>query len=199
MKTRAGQLVMNLVGILVGMLIVVPRTALADGPPPTPPPPANVNSVGIIGGPSEPGERLVFSGQVFAPDGLTPVPGVIVYAYQTDATGHYQADPETHVARLHGWAKTDAQGHYEFHTIRPAPYPSRNVAAHIHFHIWGAGYPLQWTPELMFAGDSFIRPEQIQVSAGMGKFGNVQPLMKGSDGTLRCIFNIRANTVTNYR
>jgi protocatechuate 3,4-dioxygenase, beta subunit len=116
------------------------------GPPPTPPPPADVSSVGTIANGTEPGERLEISGQVFAPDGATPAADVIVYAYQTDATGEYHSDPKTRVARLHGWAKTDAQGRYAFHTIKPASYPRMTIPAHVHFHVWGPGYPLQWTP-----------------------------------------------------
>jgi len=62
-------------------------SSVQNGPPPTPPPPATVSSVGIIADPNEPGERLEISGQVFSPDGVTPASNVIVYAYQTDATG----------------------------------------------------------------------------------------------------------------
>ena len=104
-----------------------------NGPPPTPPSPSTVSSVGTIADANEPGERLEISGQVFSPDGVTPAANVIVYAYQTDATGEYHNDPKTHVARLHGWAKTDAQGRYTFHTIKPASYPRMTIPAHVHF------------------------------------------------------------------
>jgi len=171
---------------------------VASGPPPTPPAPADVSSVGMIAGTNEPGDRLVVSGQIMAPDGTTPVAGIIIYAYQTDATGEYHNDPNR-VARLHGWAKTDAQGRYEFRTIRPAPYPGRSIAAHIHFHAYGAGYPLQWTEELLFAGDKFLRPEEIAKSAALGTFANVQPLTKWTDGALHCSFNIKVSSTTNYK
>ena len=109
--------------LLANVLLIFCLTlaSLASGPPPTPQAPVSVSSVGIIGTASEPGERLVFNGQVFAPDGVTPASGVIVYAYQTDSNGHYQNDANG-VARLHGWTKTDAQGRFEFRTIRPGPY-----------------------------------------------------------------------------
>ena len=103
------------------------RSIAQNGPPPTPPPPATVSSVGTIADANEPGDRLEISGQVFSPDGVTPAANVIVYAYQTDATGEYRNDPKTRVARLHGWAKTDAQGHYAFHTIKPASYPRMTI------------------------------------------------------------------------
>lgn len=171
--------------------------SFAAGPPPTPAAPANVSSVGTIAGPGEPGPRLIVRGQGFAPDGITPAPDVIVYAYQTDSTGHYQNDA-ARVARLHGWARTDAQGHFEFQTIRPAAYPGRTVAAHIHFHIYGGGYPLQWTEDLMFADDPLLRPEQKQSSETLGKFANIQAITRAPDGTQHCTFNIRASKTTNY-
>ena len=95
----------------------------AAGPPPTPAAPPEVSSVGVIAGANEPGQRLVITGTVYAPDGVTPAPGVIVYAYQTDAGGEYHNDAQR-VARLHGWAKSDAQGHFEFRTIHPGAYPA---------------------------------------------------------------------------
>jgi protocatechuate 3,4-dioxygenase beta subunit len=171
--------------------------SFAAGPPPTPAAPANVTSVGTIAGQSEPGPRLVVSGQVFAPDGTTPAPNVVVYAYQTDATGHYQNDAAG-IARLHGWARTDAQGRFEFQTIRPAAYPGRTIPAHIHFHIYGGGYPMQWTEELMFADDPLLRAEQKQSSAVLGKFANIQAITRSADGTQHCTFNIRASKTTNY-
>jgi protocatechuate 3,4-dioxygenase beta subunit len=128
----------------------------------------------------------------------TPAANVIVYAYQTDVTGEYRNDPKTHVARLHGWARTDPQGHYTFHTIKPEHYPNMNIAAHVHFHVWGAGYPLQWTPELLFAGDQFLKPNQLADSNALGKFANVQTVQQGKDGVLHCTFNIRISAVSNY-
>ena len=180
--------------ILLGLFA---QTCLAAGPPPTPAAPADVTSIGVIASPNEPGQRLVFTGQVFAPDGVTPATGVIVYAYQTDATGQYHNDA-SRIARLHGWAKTDAQGRFEFYTIRPAPYPGRSIAAHIHFHIYGGGYPLQWTDELLFADDPLLTPEQKQTSAALGKFNNIRPVTSASDGIQRCTFNLRASKTTNY-
>jgi protocatechuate 3,4-dioxygenase beta subunit len=191
-------LTVRFIATLALLLIQPPRAARADGPPPTPPPPANVSSVGTIADASEPGTRLIFSGQVFAPDGVTPAPGVFVYAYQTDATGQYHNDPQTRVARLHGWAKTDAQGRFEFRTIHPGAYPGRQIAAHIHFHVWGGGYPLQWTEELLFAGDPFLKAEQLHESDAAGKFGSVRTLTTGADGVQHCTFNIGVSNVTNY-
>lgn len=58
-------------------------------PPPAPP---NTTSETTLISPDEPGERLVIEGTVFDPDGVTPAPGVTVYAYNTDAKGYYRED-----------------------------------------------------------------------------------------------------------
>lgn len=174
------------------------RLAFGSGPPPTPEPPANVGSVGVIAPSGEPGDRLVITGRVFAPDGVMPAAGVVVYAYQTDAAGHYQNDPQTRIARLHGWAKTDAQGRFEFQTIQPGPYPGRQIPAHVHFHVWGGGYPLQWVDELQFAGDPALRPADLEASKAKGRFRNVAEITNGPGGTRRCTINFRIQKRTNY-
>jgi protocatechuate 3,4-dioxygenase beta subunit len=179
------------------LALMVTSVAQASGPPPTPEPPANVSSIGLIADMSEPGTKLLLAGQVFAPDGATPAPGVVVYAYQTDATGEYHNDTGR-VARLHGWAKTDSQGRFEFHTIRPAAYPGRSIPSHIHLHVFGGGYPLQWTPEVLFADDPLLKPQDLEKSSAAGKFGNVLAVTRSGDGSEHCAFNIRVSKETNY-
>ena len=167
------------------------------GPPPTPTPPDDLRSIGIIAGPSEPGERLVITGQAVAPDGVTPAVGVIIYAYQTDATGEYHNDTNR-VARLHGWAKTDQSGRFEFRTIRPAPYPNRGIPAHVHFHAWGSGYPLQWTEDLKFAGDPLLSTRETSDSEALGDFANIRPLTRDDHGIWHCNIRFRLGKETNY-
>jgi protocatechuate 3,4-dioxygenase, beta subunit len=168
-----------------------------SGPPPTPPAPVDVSNVGVIAGASESGERLVVSGQSFAPDGVTPASGVILYAYQTDATGQYHNDPDR-IARLHGWVKTDAAGHFEFRTIRPAPYPNRSIPAHIHFHAWGGGYPLQWTPDLKFVGDPLLSQRDIAESKALADFANIRPVERDANSVWHCDIRFRLSKETNY-
>lgn len=120
------------------------------------PAPARLESKLKIVSSAEPGEPLVVEGQVFAPDGVTPVEGITVYAYNTDAQGYYGENRMAYPPRLYGWMKTDAAGKFELSTIRPGPYPNMSIPAHIHFTLWGAGYPLQWVEELRFKGDPYL-------------------------------------------
>ncbi|MGE3577956.1 MAG: hypothetical protein AB7I25_05790 [Vicinamibacterales bacterium] len=94
----------------------------------------------IIAGPDEPGERLVVTGRTLA--GTTPVAGVSIYAFQTDASGRYapglpnggQAELNP---RLHGALRTDAQGRYRYETIRPGFY---NGPRHVHHVVIAPGF-----------------------------------------------------------
>ena len=86
---------------------------------------------------SEPGERLEISGIIYQIDGRTPAPDIILYLYQTDASGYYSPAPNTTAftrrhGHLRGWLKTNERGEYKFTTIKPAPYPNRDIPAHIH-------------------------------------------------------------------
>jgi protocatechuate 3,4-dioxygenase, beta subunit len=163
-----------------------------------PNPPAKIDWSTQIAPDSEPGERLIVSGRVFAPDGKTPAPGVTVYAYNTDAEGYYGAGHAEYPPRLYGWMKTDREGRFELRTIHPGSYPSMRVPAHIHFSAWGAGYPLQWFDELRFAGDRYLTPEMISQDAERGAFRTIQPLVRGQDAVLRCAFNIRLQNECNF-
>jgi protocatechuate 3,4-dioxygenase beta subunit len=179
------------------LALAVTGCAVAQGPPPTPQAPATVSSHCLIAPSSEPGRRLVIEGTVFAADGLTAAPGVIIYAYQTDDTGEYRND-QNGIARLHGWVRTGENGHFEFRTIVPGPYPKLSIARHVHFHAYGGGYPLQWTEELKFAGDPLLKEREIEDSNKLGQFAYIQPLIEGPDGVLHCQIKLRLSAVTNY-
>jgi protocatechuate 3,4-dioxygenase beta subunit len=73
--------------------------------------------------------------------------------FQTDSRGYYtpfdsaqnkMGEPD---ARLFGFLKTDANGNFEIHTIRPASYPKkyegRTIPQHIHNNITAKGYANQ--------------------------------------------------------
>jgi protocatechuate 3,4-dioxygenase beta subunit len=138
---------------------------------------------------SEPGERLILTGLVFTAAGKARE-GVTVYAYHTDAKGLYRGKPWGR-PRLRGWARTNAEGRYEFHTIRPAPYPNRRNPAHIHMTIAVPGEVEWWIPELRFANDAFLGREDIAREAQRGTFASIRPLERQADGSLRCVRDIR--------
>ena len=139
---------------------------------------------------TEPGVRLIVSGRVFDAAGKRPVPGVTIYAYHTDRTGHYSAAGHTE-PRLRGWVTTDQEGTFELRTIRPAPYPRRREPAHIHLELSGASYPRQWARDIQFADDPYVTAEMRRHSAAQGRFAWILSPVRGRDGVLRANINIR--------
>ena len=138
--------------------------------------PATLTSVARIAPENEPGTPLVLHGRLLAADGKTPVPDAIVFAYHTDRTGLYdRPGVQGHSWRLRGWVKTDREGRFEFDTIRPGVYPSRNVPAHVHFALYtpGARY---FGGEIQFEDDTLIRAEDRERSRAAGGFGVVRPV-----------------------
>src|SRR5512145_2293937 len=105
----------------------------------------------------EPGEPLIVSGTIYGPDGRTPMEGVTLSVYQTDATGVYSTTGENNRnTRIHGSMRSNAEGRYEFRTIKPGSYPGSTNPAHIHAYIAGPGYPEYWIDEFLFEDDRFV-------------------------------------------
>jgi protocatechuate 3,4-dioxygenase beta subunit len=147
---------------------------------------------------SELGEPLIVSGTIYAPDGQTPLEGINLYVYQTDATGNYSTTGGDHrLTRIHGLMRSNAQGRYEFQTIKPAPYPRRRDPAHIHAYVSGSGYPEYWIDSYLFADDPFITDEQRKKDAVLGSFASILTLERGADGILRGSRNIRVERCSN--
>lgn len=118
----------------------------------------SMGAVAQIAPPGEPGEPLVVTGIVSAAETGAPVPGVVIYAYHTDARGLYsRGTPETEWSRRHGllrgWAKTGADGRYTFRTIKPAPYPNQTFPAHVHLTVGEPGRRPYYIDDVVFAGE----------------------------------------------
>src|SRR5688572_19657937 len=80
--------------------------------------PSTLASNARIAPATEPGTPLVIHGRAFAADGRTPLRDAIVFAYHTDREGLYdRPGTAAHSWRLRGWARTDADGRFEFQTI----------------------------------------------------------------------------------
>lgn len=111
-----------------------------------------------IAGADEPGEPMTVKGVVYGLGGAKPASGVVIYAYHTNAEGLYaNGSAETVWSRRHGrlrgWARTGADGRYEFSTIKPAPYPDETLPAHIHLTVVEPGRPPYWIDDIVFAGE----------------------------------------------
>ena len=120
-----------------------------------------------ISGDKEPGEPLIVSGTIYAPDGRMPVEGINLYVYQTDSTGVYSTTGSNQRnTRLHGMMRSNKEGRYEFRTIKPGSYPGSTNPAHIHAYISGPGYPEYWIDEYHFEDDRFISDEDKAKSVG---------------------------------
>ena len=127
----------------------------------------------------EPGELLVIRGTVYQTDGTTPAPDVIVYAYHTNAEGVYptRGDEEGWARRhgyLRGWTKTNAEGQYQFRTIKPGLYPSRKTPAHIHMTIKEPDHREYWIDEILFADDPHLTTEIRRDAQNRGGSGIIQ-------------------------
>lgn len=136
---------------------------------------------------SEPGARLIISGRVTKPDGRTPAPGVVVYAYHTNAQGAYPTrGDETGWGRRHGylraWVVSDSSGMFRFETIRPAPYPGRTDPAHVHLIIKEPGRQEYYIDDIVFTDDPLVTPAYRRQLSGRGGTGVVTP-ERGPDGS----------------
>ncbi len=162
--------------------------------------PADPGSNGRIAAAEEPGTPFILAGTVVGEDGKTPLPGVMVYAYHTDAAGFYRKagvareEGETN-PRLRGWAKTDAAGHFAFATVRPAGYPGGKSPAHVHLHAWGGGYPRQWFM-LEFEGDPLLAGQRFTDKTA--HYLTIAPVTRDAKGGERCSFLLRMRKDSNF-
>lgn len=145
----------------------------------------------VITSKNEPGEPMIVTGRVMAPDGKTPVEGIRVHVYHTDAKGYYNpGTASSRNPRLNGTMMTNNEGRYEYHTIKPGSYPEGRNPAHVHYVISGKGYSEQYD-ELEFEGDPFLSQDLIERSKELGTFGVVQKLQKDVENVWRCTKDIR--------
>lgn len=140
--------------------------------------------------------RLVEPGEVGLPlrvEGRTldaagrPRTGVVVYAYQTDASGSYRADDAATgpAARRHGalrgWAISDAEGRYAFATVRPGSYPNSDIPAHIHMHVIERDCATYYIDDVVFTDDPLLTAERRpRYERGRGGSGVVTPRARDS-------------------
>jgi protocatechuate 3,4-dioxygenase, beta subunit len=122
--------------------------------------------------PGEPlGERIVVLGRVLEDDGR-PVPHTLVEIWQANAAGRYRHAVDRHDAPLDpnftgaGRCLTDADGRFEFVTIKPGAYPWGNHEnawrpAHIHFSLLGRAFTQRLVTQMYFPGDPLFAFDPI--------------------------------------
>lgn len=144
--------------------------------------PDEIPAVSRIAPSDETGAPMIISGVVTDARG-EPVPGIIVYAYQTNAKGIYpplggfaRGSAALRHGRLRSWARTDAQGRYQFLTIRPGAYPGTDIPQHVHFHVLEPGRCTYYIDDLLFDDDPHLTPlQRRQLLTGRGGNGLAVP------------------------
>ncbi len=140
----------------------------------------------------EPGERLTVTGVIYGADGK-PLAGASLYVYHTDSTGRYTPGPkdDNRNPRLRGYLRTDAQGRYEYTTIKPAPYPGENgPPAHIHYHVNAPGHQ-ERVFEIVFEGDPKLTSDIRAKAAREDSMFSLRPLTREASGSWHCTQNVK--------
>lgn len=139
----------------------------------------------------EPGERLIVSGVAFGADGKTPLANASVYVYHTDAKGLYTpgAYNDNRIPRLRGYLRTDAQGRYEYSTIKPGHYPDDTAPMHIHYHVNAQGHR-ENVFEIVFDGDPKLGADIRAKTAQEGSRFTLCKPTPNAQGVAHCTQNV---------
>ena len=117
------------------------------------------------------GERIVVAGRVIDELGQ-PVRNTLVEVWQANAAGRYNHKRDLHDAPLDpnftgtGRTVTDADGWYQFQTIKPGAYPWGNHhnawrPAHIHFSLFGPAFATRLITQMYFPQDPLLAFDPI--------------------------------------
>ena len=110
-------------------------------------------------------------GRVLDEDGRA-VPDALVEIWQCNAAGRYHHPGDQHDAPLDpnfyggGRARADAEGRYQFTTIKPGAYPWGNHhnawrPAHIHFSLFGPAFATRLITQMYFPDDPLLALDPI--------------------------------------
>lgn len=103
------------------------------------------------------GQRLQLTGRVLTTDGAA-ASDVVIYVHHTNARGLYADGTDDTIwsrrhGRFRGWVRTGQDGRYSFETVKPAPYPTNTMPAHIHLFIGEPGHPPYYIDDVVFDGE----------------------------------------------
>lgn len=117
------------------------------------------------------GQRIVVSGRVLDEDGR-PVPNTVMEIWQANAAGRYIHKKDQWDAPLDpnftgaGRVITDAEGRYQFISVRPGAYPWKNHKnawrpSHIHLSLLGPAFATRLVTQMYFPDDPLIEIDPI--------------------------------------
>lgn len=120
------------------------------------------------------GERIIVHGKVINENGIA-IPNTLIEIWQANACGRYVHKVDQHDAPLDpnfmgaGRCMTDANGHYQFYTIKPGAYPWGNHynawrPNHIHFSLFGTHLAQRLVTQMYFPGDPLLEYDPIYLS-----------------------------------
>ena len=120
------------------------------------------------------GERIIVHGKVLNENGQ-PIPNTLIEIWQANACGRYVHKVDQHDAPLDpnflgaGRCMTDANGYYQFYTIKPGAYPWGNHynawrPNHIHFSLFGTHLSQRLVTQMYFPGDPLLQYDPIFLS-----------------------------------
>ncbi|MEM7250632.1 MAG: protocatechuate 3,4-dioxygenase subunit beta [Pseudomonadota bacterium] len=117
------------------------------------------------------GERIIVSGKITDDRGRAQS-GLLIEIWQANAAGRYIDGADQHDAPLDpnflgaGRCISDAEGRYQFTTVKPGAYPWGNHhngwrPAHIHFSLLGGGFASRLITQMYFPGDPLLALDPI--------------------------------------
>ena len=120
------------------------------------------------------GERIIVSGHVMDEDGRA-IPHTLIEIWQCNAAGRYRHAKDNHPAPIDpnfsggGRTLTDADGRYQFATIKPGAYPWGNHEnawrpAHIHLSLFGHSMESRLVTQMYFPNDPLLAFDPISQS-----------------------------------
>jgi protocatechuate 3,4-dioxygenase beta subunit len=109
------------------------------------------------------GQLIQISGRITDEDG-SPMPGAVLEIWQANSAGKYVHDGDRHPAPIdpnftgEGRLVTDADGQFQFFSIKPGAYPVLESGwwwrpPHIHFSILGRNWMDRFVTQIFFPGE----------------------------------------------
>ena len=151
---------------------------------------AILNNIDTITGFLDNEPKLKLEGTIYLQDKKTPASDIILYIYHTNRKGIYEKrGDEIGWAKRHGmirgWIKTDSDGKYAFYTFRPAAYPGRTEAEHIHLTVKEPLKNEYYIENVFFDDDPLLTSDKRQKLKNRGGSGIVKPELKNGILTVK--------------